>query len=316
MSIVDEYYEKDFSPVIEEQKDFDEWQREYSVSLEHITLESVKLNSEYITLNNEGFQEAFENVIDTLGSITGKALEKLSKVKHMFTYGDRPLDKMELDVTTLNKLFALKDLDKTYANERNTGVMAPHGSKGYVLPYLEANYQLFKQVANVNLMIDQLRKDMGALVYNENGLKDISSLNHNFYKKAEVEMDKRLKSFSQLRIKDDFGQERPFSKLYRNYRELRATSDLAQKTVTEMNVFDLVQVNDNAQTIKEYVPKIKDKLANGYSKKLLSNLADATLVVARTLEVFAMTLHVQKTINASLEHTAKTLTQSIKSKSY
>ena len=314
MTIVDEYYKKEFSALEEDQRDFDEWQREFSVSLDHIALEAVKLNSEYITLNEEGFKDAFENVIDTLGTITNKALEKLSKVKNMFTYGDRPLDKMEFDVSLVNQLLSMKDLDKTYANERNTMVMAPHGSKGYVLPYLEANYQLFKQVANVNLMIDQLRKDMGALVYNDNALKDINSLNYNFYKKAEVEMDKRLKVFSQLRTKDDFGQERPFSKLYRNYRELRTTSDLAVKTVTEMNVFDLIQVSDNAQTIKEYVPKIKEKIANGYSKKLLSNLADATLVVARTLEIFAMTLHVQRTINASLEHTAKTLVESIKYK--
>ena len=314
MTIVDEYYKKEFSTVDESQQDFDEWQREFSVSLDHIALEAVKLNSDYITLNEEGFKEAFEGVIDTLGTITSKAMEKLSKVKYMVTYGDRPLDKMEFDVTLVNKLLTMKDLDKTYTNERNTLVMAPHGSKGYVLPYLEANYQLFKQVANVNLMIDQLRKDMGALVYSENGLKDISSLNVSFYKKAEVEMDKRLKAFSQYRAKDDFGQERPFSKLYRNYRELRTTSDLAVKTVTEMNVFNLVQVSDNADTIKEYVPKIKEKMANGYSKKLLSNLADAALVVARTLEIFAMTLHVQRTINASLEHTAKTLMESIKSK--
>lgn len=314
MTIVDEYYKKEFSALEEDQRDFDEWQREFSVSLETIALEAVKLNSDYITLNEEGFKDAFENVIDTLGTITNKALEKLSKVKYMFTYGDRPLDKMEFDVSLVNQLLSMKDLDKTYTNERNTMVMAPHGSKGYVLPYLEANYQLFKQVANVNLMIDQLRKDMGALVYSENGLKDISSLNYNFYKKAEVEMDKRLKVFSQLRTKDDFGQERPFAKLYRNYRELRTTSDLAVKTVTEMNVFDLIQVSDNADTIKEYVPKIKEKMSNGYSKKLLSNLADAALVVARTLEIFAMTLHVQRTINASLEHTAKTLFESIKAK--
>lgn len=314
MTIVDEYYKKEFSALEENQRDFDEWQREFSVSLETIALEAVKLNSDYITLNEEGFKDAFENVIDTLGTITNKALEKLSKVKYMFTYGDRPLDKMEFDVSLVNQLLSMKDLDKTYTNERNTMVMAPHGSKGYVLPYLEANYQLFKQVANVNLMIDQLRKDMGALVYSENGLKDISSLNYNFYKKAEVEMDKRLKVFSQLRTKDDFGQERPFAKLYRNYRELRTTSDLAVKTVTEMNVFDLIQVSDNADTIKEYVPKIKEKMSNGYSKKLLSNLADAALVVARTLEIFAMTLHVQRTINASLEHTAKTLFESIKAK--
>lgn len=238
--------------------------------------------------------EIFSKVYNSLKA----SIREIGKVKN------NDIDNKEL-IQFIDK-YTAKMMDN-YVYLVDHPVSVPTGLSGSYLDYLRTQYALVEQVSQVEVLVSQLRSEIGMIISTPNALTDPTVFDNKIYTEKTDILSKQLETLGKLRKGNDFTSKAKYGDVFRSNTEFLESVEITKQCANLLNKVNTRKLSQDITNIMEYTESLKAASKDGYSKVVVEKIGQAVYAMAFFVEAYSGVVFNQVLLNKAQEENVRSI---------
>lgn len=182
----------------------------------------------------------------------------------------------------------------------------PVGMNANYLSYLKMVNEANIGFEGLDKLVDAYRMKIGELLSSQDGVKNPESFDSTYFRQTTAKMmafQGRLKEYTDPK---DQTASKPFGQLFDNTGEFYETLQLTVESTANNNKIDRHALMASLATLDEYFKEVvRIARKDGFSRKIIEEVAETTHCVASAVEAFAAVTFIQRMVNVAMDTNVK-----------